>query len=231
MVTWKLFTCWSWEWKFTFILQFIFFSILKKKIRFSVDALQLAVFYILCGIHWAAWGLVSFNNSGKFSAITSLYNSFPYSFTFDFGSLMVMLDQSFSQLVYCKWVTGVLWMGYWSAILVTRSIFHFSGLCCMNAIFNVHYDMIIKLLCSITHLHMHKIYQISIKKCTYIHFVHLKTIFWLISSDMYFSLNVFSNVSNLLLDPLIVFSISLIFLTIVFKLTNYTNTPGCAFAL
>lgn len=57
--------------------------------------------------------------------------------------------------------------------------------------------------------------------------MHIKNVLWLNSLDVYFSLNVSTNMSNLPLDPSFFFSP----VTLVFKFTEYTNLPVLATTL
>lgn len=59
--------------------------------------------------------------------------------------------------------------------------------------------------------------------------MHIKNVFWLTSLDVYFSLNVSTNMSNLPLDPSFFFFFSPI--ALVFKFTEYTNLPVLATTL
>lgn len=57
--------------------------------------------------------------------------------------------------------------------------------------------------------------------------MHIKNVYWLTSLDVYFSLNVSTNMSNLPLDP----SPPLPPIALVFKFTEYTNLPVLATTL
>ena len=57
--------------------------------------------------------------------------------------------------------------------------------------------------------------------------MHIKHVFWLTSLDVYISLNVSTNMSNLPLDPFFFFPP----IALVFKFTAYTNLPVLATTL